>query len=97
MRILKSVGRLSVLTSLVMGLSAYAEEGAIEEVVVTGSFIKGTPEDAELPVDVIRREDLEDLGMPSVTEMVRNLTIVGGTIGRNRSTTGAGILTISVS
>jgi len=39
--------------------------GAIEEVVVTGSFIKGTPEDAALPVEVTTRADLEDIGMPS--------------------------------
>ncbi len=81
MKILHKVGRLSVLATLLAGTSAFAEEGAIEEVVVTGSYIKGTPEDAELPVDVITRQDLEDVGMPSVTEMVRNLTIVGGTIG----------------
>lgn len=85
MRVLKSVGRLSVLTSLVMGLSAYAEEGAIEEVVVTGSYIKGTPEDAELPVDVIRREDLEDIGNPTVIEMVRNLSITSGNLGETNS------------
>ena len=41
------------------------EEGAIEEVIVTGSYIRGTPEDAALPVDVISRSDLEDVGDPS--------------------------------
>ena len=38
-----------------MGASqAYAQgaEGEVSEVVVTGSFIAGTPEDAALPVDV---------------------------------------------
>ena len=55
MKILHKVGRLSVLATLLAGTSAFAEEGGIEEVVVTGSYIKGTPEDAELPVDVINR------------------------------------------
>ena len=31
----------------------------VEEVIVTGSFIRGTPEDASLPVDVIGIEDLQ--------------------------------------
>ena len=30
-----------------------AEEAEIEEIVVTGSHIRGTPTDAELPVDVM--------------------------------------------
>lgn len=36
-----------------LGTSGAYAEGAIEEVVVTGSYIRGTPEDAALPVDVI--------------------------------------------
>ncbi len=61
--------------------SVTAQEQELEEVVVTGSFIKGTPEDAALPVDVISRGDLEDVGNPSVMEMVRNLSVTNGNIG----------------
>ena len=75
---------LAAAVSLAIGMSAapsvYAQ-GAIEEVVVTGSFIRGTPEDAALPVDVISRQDLEDLGNPSIIEMVRNLGITSGNLG----------------
>ena len=46
-----------------MALSA---EGDIEEVVVTGSYIKGSPEDAELPIDVLTNEDMQKMGSPSV-------------------------------
>ncbi|MCB1645496.1 MAG: TonB-dependent receptor plug domain-containing protein [Pseudomonadales bacterium] len=60
-------------------LAVQAEE--MEEVVVTGSYIKGTPQDAELPVDVMRRQDLEDNGNPSIIEMVRNLSISSGNLG----------------
>ncbi len=59
---------------------ALAQE-AIEEVVVTGSFIRGTPEDAALPVDVLSRADLEDVGDPSLIEMVRNLGVTSGNLG----------------
>ena len=34
----------------------------VEEVIVTGSFIAGTPEDAALPVDVIGSRELEARG-----------------------------------
>lgn len=81
---------MSVLATLLAGASAFAEEGAIEEVVVTGSYIKGTPEDAELPVDVINREDLEDIGNPSVIEMVRNLSITSGNLGETNQFQGNG-------
>jgi iron complex outermembrane receptor protein len=39
-----------------------ASEGVIEEVVVTGSYIRGTPEDVALPVDVIRAESMREQG-----------------------------------
>ncbi|MDZ7826593.1 MAG: transglutaminase domain-containing protein [Gammaproteobacteria bacterium] len=40
--------------------SAFAAQEPIEEIVVTGSFIRGTPQDAALPVDVVNRQDLLD-------------------------------------
>ncbi len=56
-------------------------EDALEEVVVTGSYISGAPEDAELPIDVINRADLEEIGNPSITELVRNLGVASGNLG----------------
>ncbi|MCR9259339.1 MAG: TonB-dependent receptor [Pseudomonadaceae bacterium] len=56
-------------------------EAVIEEVIVTGSFIKGTPEDAALPVDVLTRAELEDVGNPSIIEMVRNLGVTSANAG----------------
>jgi iron complex outermembrane receptor protein len=63
-----------------LAFSVFAEE-TMEEVVVTGSFIKGSPEDASLPIDVISRADLEDFGNPSVLEMIQNLSVTSGNIG----------------
>ena len=78
----KAIGlaTLSASMSLLPVTSVLAEQ-ELEEVVVTGSFIKGTPEDAALPVDVITRNDLEDVGSPSIMEMVRNLSVTNGNIG----------------
>lgn len=62
-------------------LTAFAQDGEIEEIVVTGSYIAGTPEDAELPVEVINRQDMEEVGSPSVIELVRNLGVTSGNLG----------------
>ena len=70
---------LTLLLLPVWGFNAVAQE--IEEVVVTGSYIKGTPEDAALPVDVLNRSDLEDVGDPTLIEMVRNLGVTSGNLG----------------
>jgi outer membrane receptor protein involved in Fe transport len=50
-------------------------------VVVTGSFIQGTPEDAALPVEVYTQEELEDQGAPTALEFAKSLTIAGPTTG----------------
>ena len=73
----------SLLCAGLLGASfaAFAQEGEIEEIVVTGSHIRGTPTDAELPVDVINRADMEEVGSPSVIELVRNLGVTSGNLG----------------
>jgi iron complex outermembrane receptor protein len=53
----------------------------VEEVIVTGSFIRGTPEDASLPVDVIGVEDLQKQGSPSTVEMLKALPVSNGVLG----------------
>jgi iron complex outermembrane recepter protein len=84
LRLLKrlSLCALAPSVALVMPATA-AERQAIEEVVVTGSYIRGTPEDAALPVEVMTRSDLEDIGMPSVNELIRNLSITSGNLSES--------------
>ncbi|HEX6860502.1 MAG TPA: TonB-dependent receptor [Caulobacteraceae bacterium] len=53
----------------------------VEEVVVTGSLIRGTPEDAALPVDVIGQEELEKQGSPSTVELLKALPVSNGVLG----------------
>ena len=76
---------ISILSALLaVGAShAYAQgaEGEVSEVVVTGSFIAGTPEDAALPVDVIGADELQRQGSPTTVEMLKGLPGVGGTLG----------------
>ncbi|MEL6956796.1 MAG: TonB-dependent receptor, partial [Pseudomonadota bacterium] len=58
------------------------EEARQATVVVTGSFIAGTPEDAALPVDVLTAGDLELQGSPTITDLIKNLGVSSGTDGR---------------
>ena len=76
----------SVLASAAFAVSAQD----IEEVVVTGSYIKGTPEDAALPVDVITSDDLAKIGSPSIIEMVRNLGVTAANLGETNQFTTSG-------
>lgn len=73
----------------------------MEEVVVTGSYIAGSPEDSAVPVDVITSEDLADVGNPSLIEMVRNLGVTSGNIGETNqfqpgAQNAAGVTTINL-
>jgi iron complex outermembrane receptor protein len=63
--------------------TAPADTGALEEVVVTGSFIEGTPEDSALPVEVLSFEDLQDMGRPSNLDMIKTMSESGGVAGEN--------------
>lgn len=87
----------------IFGSSALAAEndGIIEEVIVTGSYIKGSPEDAELPIDVLTSDDLIEMGSPSIVEMVRNLGVTAANLGEtNQFTTGGqaneGVATVNL-
>lgn len=50
-------------------------------ILVTGSLIRGTPEDAALPVDVISSEELAKQGSPSALDLIKNLPVSNGVIG----------------
>jgi iron complex outermembrane recepter protein len=61
--------------------AAQGEASEVSEVVVTGSYIQGTPEDAALPVDVISAEDIQKQGSPTTLELVKQLTVSSGVLG----------------
>ncbi len=53
--------------------SVWAEEGVIEEIVVTGSYIKRSSFDSPSPLDLIGQEDFEKSGAVSVAQLMQNL------------------------
>ncbi len=55
----------------------------VEEVVVTGSFIAGTPETGALPVDVVGAKELAQRGSPSMVQFIKTIPSSGAVIGEN--------------
>jgi len=75
-------------TTLVVGVfglaspfnfSAVAAEEAVEEIIVTGSYIRGSSQDAASPVQVITREDMDIQSAVTIDDVTKNLTINSGT------------------
>jgi iron complex outermembrane receptor protein len=71
-------------------MTAYAQEGegqSLEVVLVTGSYIRGTAEDAALPVDVVTVEDLEKQGSPTMVDLFKSIPSVQGITGETNQFT----------
>ncbi len=78
--------------ALAAGSMAQEDEALRQEkVVVTGSFIAGTPEDAALPVDVLTAGELKLEGSPSITELIRNLGVSSGVDGQTNQFSSNGL------
>jgi iron complex outermembrane receptor protein len=80
------------LVALPFATSSYAADTAVtgqpvEEIVVTGSYIKGSAENAALPVDVVTNQDLQDQGNPTMIEFIRQLGITSGNLGETNQFT----------
>jgi iron complex outermembrane receptor protein len=80
-RYLGGASALAVALSLAGAGGAAAQAPEVAEVVVTGSFIRGTPEDAALPVDVIGADELQKQGSPTAVELIKGLTVSNGVLG----------------
>ncbi|MBI1251442.1 MAG: TonB-dependent receptor [Alphaproteobacteria bacterium] len=71
--------------------SAAHAQSTSDEIVVTGSLIRGTPEDAALPVDVFTAVELQRSGSPTITELVRTLGVSSGIDGATNQFTSNGL------
>lgn len=72
-------------------LAVMAQDADIEEIIVTGSLIRGTPVDTALPVEVFTAADLRETGDPSALEFVKSLTSSGPTTGEAYYFSGSGL------
>ena len=63
--------------------AAYAQGSAIEEVVVTGSYLKKKSQfDSVSPIDSIGKDELSNYGTVTFEDVINNLTISSGTFNR---------------
>ena len=61
--------------------SSDQDTGSTPDIVVTGSIIRGTPEDAALPVNVIGADELQKQGSPSAVELLKALPTSSAVLG----------------
>ena len=81
------------------GIEAQIHPEVVEEVVVTGRWIPGRPEDAALPVTQTTHEEMRLEGSPGVIDMLRNLSFSQGADGESDqygSRTGADRATVNL-
>ncbi len=77
-------------TAAVAADEAAAKEQAIEEVVVTGSYLKRTAQDSPSPISVVTSADIEDIGAADVAEIVATLPWQSGSQTRAATFQGEG-------
>lgn len=83
-----------MLASASMALPAAAQDqGDIEEVIVTGSYIRGSALDAPSPVTVVDRASIEAQGASVIWDVIRNLEVNQGSDTSVAGTNDAGQLT----
>jgi len=90
---------IAVLLIVASGIShAQTADDVLEEITVTGSYIKGSSTTGALPIAVVSRNDIEALGSPTTADIVNQMTINTGSEnqsnalgGQNRNTGTANI------
>ena len=70
--------------------AADADDSAIEEVVVTGSYLKRSIEDSPSPLALVSSADIEDLGAQSLADVIQTLPWQTGSVSRTSSFGGEG-------
>jgi iron complex outermembrane receptor protein len=80
-RALLMSGACGILATAVSTALAQETSEVAEVVIVTGSYIRGTAEDAALPVDVISADELEKIGSPTTLELLKSLNVSNGVLG----------------
>ena len=71
-------------------VAAGEEEDLIEEVVVTGSYLKRTAADSPSPLSIVTSADIEDLGASDVSEIIQAMPWSSGSQSRAATFQGNG-------
>lgn len=78
MRQIREICHKAIIVGAVALSPTVLAEQELEEVIVTGSYIKGTPGDAPSPVQTLSRDDIVISGVSDASELIRNLEIASG-------------------
>ena len=74
---MKIILRLALLSLLLIPVSIFAADDEVEEVVVTGSQIKGAKITGALPVSILSNDDIEAIGVDSGDDLIENIVEQG--------------------
>ena len=80
---LRLITALAFLPLFIFTQFAYSADDDVEEVVVTGSYIKTDREEIAVPVDVFDRGEYNNAGAPNMREVLRNMPAITGTINQS--------------
>lgn len=90
---------LAATSQAVLAAERSEEKETIQEVVITGSYLEGTPTDTALPVTVINEDQLDLRGGPALLDILRSLPESQGTAGDSNAQTildGAGAVSVNL-
>jgi len=81
------ISRLFLVVALAVSGLAYsqADDEVIEEIITTGTLIRGSSTAGALPITVINRNDMEALGAPTTTDIVNEMVINAGSENRSNA------------
>jgi outer membrane receptor protein involved in Fe transport len=81
------ISRLFFVAALAVSGLAWSQAGeeVIEEIITTGTLIRGSSTTGALPIAVVDRGDLEALGAPTTTDIVNELVINAGSENRSNA------------
>ena len=79
----KTIFAILTLPLLTLNSFVYADDEEVEEVVVTGSFVKTNKEELAIPVDIFDRAEYGAAGQPNMRDVLRNMPSVSGTINQS--------------
>ena len=74
---MKIILKLALLSLLFSPLALFAADAEVEEVVVTGSQIKGAKITGALPVSILSSDDIEAIGVDSGDDLIENIVEQG--------------------
>jgi outer membrane receptor protein involved in Fe transport len=91
-RFVRGTGHLAIVATLGASGAVFAQasgsspsDAVIEEIIITGSYIRGSSTTGALPISVVDRTDLEALGAPTTADIVNDMVINSGSENRSNA------------